>query len=141
MRFRWTLASLIVALSACGHTDTPAAPPVGEENLYSLVSGNGQLPFEVTIGDGQRARMFAGSLLLKPDGSYIREHRDSVPQPTGSIALLVSNDYGTWTQRGDSIFLTTTLDVPFRYPNGRGVRSATSVRVSLGSIEYLFQKK
>lgn len=143
MRYRWMLVSL-AGLAACGGDKAnPVAPPIDAAG-YVLVSANGRpLPLHTLNLRGDSTRVWFGALTLKDDGTYIREQRDSTPQPTNVIATIQAMDYGTWTQRGDSVFLISTItDVPgVAYPPSLGVRSPTSLRLLYRGDELVFSRQ
>jgi hypothetical protein len=142
MRYKWMLVS-VVAAAACGRNDNPVSPPGSTDaSAYRLVSGNGApLPIVTVDGQGAAQWIYYGALTLKDDHTYIREQRDSTRQQTGSMGYLQRFDYGTWLTRGDSIFLETTLDIPVRYPPGKGTRDAASVRLTFGTTAMVFSKQ
>jgi hypothetical protein len=138
--YKCTLAS-IALLAACNNTDGgPMTPSTTAE--YVLVSGNGAgLPIRTVNSRGDSTRIWFGALALNADGSYVREQRDSTPNAPFPTAAIQSFDYGTWTSRGDSVFTNSTLDIPVRYPDGRGLKSGTSLRIVIGRVEYAFSKQ
>lgn len=134
----------LTALVACGSDEPPGSTgpaTVGAGN-FALARINGRnLPADVS------SRMvFGGSLQLLPTGEYTREQRDSSRNNTGGWDRVTSQDHGTWSSRGDSIFLTTLFSA-YGYGPGKGVFTATGAKVETknpfasGTLELEFQRQ
>lgn len=132
----------LVTIAACGSDEPPGMGPatVGA-GTFTLVRVNGRaLPADISS-----RIIYGGSLALDVSGEYTREQRDSSRAPSGTWDRVLSQDHGTWSSRGDSVFLTTLFE-RFGYGEGRGVFTATGAKIStknpfaVGSLELEFNR-
>lgn len=143
MQRRILILMLAVAAAACGSDKSEnTGPATIGAGSFTLVRINGRgLPADLSS-----RIVYAGSLDLDASGEYTREQRDSSRAPTGTWDRVLSQDHGTWSSRGDSVFLTTFFE-RLGYSEGRGVFTATGAKIStknpfaVANLELEFQRQ
>jgi hypothetical protein len=107
------LAFALVALSACGASDEPIAPPTAESvvGIYTLFNVNGgALPFLFAADGVTRVEYVSGSLTLNADRTItdVLTFRVSRVDGTGTPTTSTSTFTGTYTLAGNTVTATYT---------------------------------
>ena len=104
-----TLAGIVLALAACGSDSGvgPTAAPATVAGTYNLTTVDGQaLPFTVLDLGAYQAKLAAGTLTLKADGTYTFQFGIRI-EDSGNVRSVSQSDGGVWKTNAGAITLTS----------------------------------